>query len=107
MVWYLNRDPSPTITQKMLVAVAHQPWGGDVLALLLKRNPIFIISKELMEAVCYNWEFGEHQCRLLLSHHKHTRVSEDIRSAVLKWASGTTSSIYKLIREHNDDIDFR
>ncbi|OAF61513.1 hypothetical protein VC83_01953 [Pseudogymnoascus destructans] len=64
MVWYLNRDPSPTITQKMLVAVAHQPWGGDVLALLLKRNPIFIISKELMEAVCYNWEFGEHQCRL-------------------------------------------
>ncbi|OBT64762.1 hypothetical protein VE03_06549 [Pseudogymnoascus sp. 23342-1-I1] len=107
MTWYLNRDPSPAITQGMLVAAAHEPWGGDVLALLLKRDPTFTISKELMEAFCFNYEFGEDQCRLLLNHHKHTRISDDIRYAVLKWASGTKIHIYKLIREHNDDIDLQ
>ncbi|KFY42331.1 hypothetical protein V494_02458 [Pseudogymnoascus sp. VKM F-4513 (FW-928)] len=105
MLWYLNRDPSPAITQEMLVASTHEPWGGDVLALLLKRNPIFTISKELIEAVCRNWEFGEQQCRLLLSHHKNTRISEDMRSVVL--ASHNSMHIYKLLREHNDDIDFQ
>lgn len=107
MMWYLNRDPSPVIRQEMLVAVAHKRWGRDVLALLLKRDPIFTISKELMEAVCFNWEFGEDHCRLILNHHKHTRISRDIRYAVLGWASDIQIQIYKLIREHNDDIDFQ
>ena len=102
MAWYLDRDPSPAITQEMLVATAHEPWGRNALALLLKRDPIFIISKELMSAVRYNSEFGEHQCRLLLNHHKHTRISEE----VLYVAQGKTS-VYKLLREHNDDIDFQ
>lgn len=102
MTWYLDRDPSPAITQEMLVATAHEPWGRNVLALLLKRDPIFIISKELMNAVRYNWEFGEHQCRLLLNHHKHTRILEE----VLYVAQGNPD-IYRLLREHNDDIDFQ
>lgn len=106
MMWYLNRDPSPAITDKMLVAAAHEPWGEDVLVLLLKREPIFTISKELMETVCSNWEFGEQQCRLLLSYHKNTRIPEDISYAILQRANGVWVIIYKLLREHNDDIDF-
>ncbi|OBT92508.2 hypothetical protein VE01_09480 [Pseudogymnoascus verrucosus] len=107
IIWYLNRDPPPLITQEMIVASAREPWDTEVLALLLRRNPTFTISKEMAEAVCSNWRFGEHQFRVLLNHNKHIRVSDEAQSVVFKSRTKEATMIYKLLMEHNDDIDFR
>jgi hypothetical protein len=107
MMWYLNRDPSFIVTQEMIVAAAHEPWGENVLALLLQRDPTCIISTELIGVLCWNWKFGDHHSRLLFDYHKHVRIPEDVRSVVLESPSSVSTRIYKLLWEHNDDIDFQ
>ncbi|KFY15835.1 hypothetical protein V492_01728 [Pseudogymnoascus sp. VKM F-4246] len=106
MMRYLNRDPPPLITQKMVVTSALVPWAGELLALLLARDPIFTISKEMIEAVCSNWRFGERQCRLLLNH-KNMRVSDEVMSVALNIMTREAAVISKLLQEHNDGIDFQ
>ncbi|KFZ02901.1 hypothetical protein V502_11411 [Pseudogymnoascus sp. VKM F-4520 (FW-2644)] len=107
MMWYLNRDPPPLITQEMVVAIVHEPWGGEVLHLLLKLGPTFTISKEMIEAVCHNWRLGEHHCRLLLNHSKHIRASDEVLYVALKSPAQEAIVIYKLLRDHNEDIDYQ